>query len=96
MSKLVEKVGGKPLPPNKNYLIIEICCDRMDVGDDVDDADVDVPYIKYTFDPVCVLSLLSSFFCFFYSILFFFFICLFMFLILSSAGYIDISVIMCQ
>jgi len=44
MSKLVEHVSNKPLPAGKNYLIIEICANRMS-----DDEDVDVPYVKYTF-----------------------------------------------
>lgn len=59
MSKLVEHVSTKPLPPGKNYLIIEICCNRMS-----DDEDVDVPYVKYTLEPVCVI-----YFIFFFSLL---------------------------
>jgi len=45
MTKLVENVSKVPIPPHKNYLVIEICCNRMS-----DDEDVDVPYVKYTFD----------------------------------------------
>ena len=37
------------VPAHKNYLIIEICCNRMS-----DDEDVDVPYVKLTLsDDVC-------------------------------------------
>jgi ubiquitin-activating enzyme E1 len=43
MSKLVEHVSKTPIPPHKNYLVIEICCNRME-----DDEDVDVPYVKLT------------------------------------------------
>eukprot|EP00026_Physarum_polycephalum_P001604 Phypoly_transcript_01606.p1 GENE.Phypoly_transcript_01606~~Phypoly_transcript_01606.p1 ORF type:complete len:579 (+),score=160.13 Phypoly_transcript_01606:1504-3240(+) len=43
MSKLVEHVSKTPVPPHKNYLVIEICCNRMS-----DDEDVDVPYVKLT------------------------------------------------
>lgn len=44
VSKLIENVSKQPLPANKKYLVMEICCNRMS-----DDEDVDVPYVRYKF-----------------------------------------------
>jgi len=44
VSKLIETVSKQALPPNKSYLVMEICCDRVS-----DDEDVDVPYVRYKF-----------------------------------------------
>jgi len=44
MSKLVENVSKQTLPPNKKYLVMEICCNRMS-----DDEDVDTPYVRYKY-----------------------------------------------
>jgi len=43
MPALVEQISKVPIPPNKTYLIFEICANRVS-----DDEDVDVPYVKYT------------------------------------------------
>lgn len=45
MPQLVEHVSKQAIPPNKTYLIFEICANRMS-----DDEDVDVPYVKYTLE----------------------------------------------
>lgn len=46
MTKLVESISKQALPANKTYLVMEICCNRME-----DDEDVDVPYVRYNFTP---------------------------------------------
>jgi len=44
LSEVVASVNKQVVPENKNYLILEICVNRME-----DDEEVDVPFIKYTF-----------------------------------------------
>lgn len=44
VSKLIENVSKQPLPANKKYLVMEVCCNRIS-----DDEDVDVPYVRYKF-----------------------------------------------
>jgi len=44
VSKLIETVSKQPLPENKSYLVMEVCCNRIS-----DDEDVDVPYVRYKF-----------------------------------------------
>jgi len=46
VSEVVQNVSKLPLPPSKNSLTMEICCNRME-----DDAEVDVPYVHYIFKP---------------------------------------------
>jgi len=47
MSEVVQLVSKAELPPNRDYLTFEICCVRIE-----DDADVDVPYVRYQFKKV--------------------------------------------
>lgn len=44
ISALVENVSKQPLPQNKKYLVLEVCCQRIS-----DDEDVDTPYVRYKF-----------------------------------------------
>jgi len=44
MSELVEIVSKQPLPAESNYLVFEICCNRIE-----DDEEVDVPSVRYKY-----------------------------------------------
>jgi ubiquitin-activating enzyme E1 len=44
ISTLVETISKIPLPQNKKYIVLEVCCTRMS-----DDEDVDTPYVRYKF-----------------------------------------------
>lgn len=44
ISTLVETVSKQPLPQNKKYLVLEVCCNRLS-----DEEDVDTPYVRYKF-----------------------------------------------
>jgi len=44
ISTLVETISKQPLPLNKKYLVLEVCCTRLS-----DDEDVDTPYVRYKF-----------------------------------------------
>jgi len=44
VSEVYTTISKQQLPQNKNFIVIEICCNRME-----DDEDVDVPFVKYQF-----------------------------------------------
>jgi len=44
LADVVATVTKQPLPKNKDYLVFEICCNRLEDGEDVD-----VPYVRYRF-----------------------------------------------